>query len=273
MAEASNNNYVVGRGRLKFDMFTPGTKVGIGERYFGNTPELTNSTSSDTLDHFDSDQGLKVKDASVDISNDLSGSFTTDNISPPNVALFFSGSTEKQTVVTATAVVDPDVVVKRGFTYQLGVSTATPAGTRKVTNVLISTVVPAVVPTDPPVVTPIAPASYPGNVDIDLARGNVYIELTAPLITDGTKLRITYDQGAYTSEIVIGKSTPAYGALRFESTNPVGKKQDFFWPYVKITPNGDYSLKGDDWQVLGFNFEVLKRDSNTERVYITDVPT
>lgn len=269
MAEQSDNNYVVGRGRVKIDKFLPGTKTGIGERYIGNTPEFSMSTSSDTLDHFDSDQGLKVKDASIDISNDLSLSFTVDNINNENAALFFSGDAEKQTIVAAVGVVNADIVVKRGMSYQMGVSEDMPAGTTMVTNITVSKITPGVLPTDPPVVTPIA--TLPGNIDPDLARANIYIESDAPGIADGDKLRFTYDQELVTQDQVIGKGVPTYCALRFHSNNPVGEKRDYFFPYVKLTPNGDYSLKGDDWQVMGFTGEVLKLNSNTERVYITKV--
>ena len=30
-------------------------------------------------------------------------------------------------------------------------------------------------------------------------------------------------------------------------------------PYVKISPNGDYALKGDEWQQIPFNIEILKK--------------
>lgn len=263
-------NYVVGKGRLFFDAFKPGTKTPIGERYFGNTPELSNSTSTDKLDHFDADKGLKVKDESIAISNELSGSFITDNINSANVAMFFSGGIEKAVVVAGTALVDPDQEVVRGLSYQLGTSAVMPSGTRNVTNVKVSTVVPGVLPADPPVVTLLA--TLPGNVDIDLARARVYIEVDAPDIPVGSVLRFTYDQVAGTRETVIGKADVVSGALRFLSENPVGLQRDYYWPYVKITPNGDYALKSDDWQQVGFSFEVLKRDGATERVYIDGNP-
>jgi len=38
-------------------------------------------------------------------------------------------------------------------------------------------------------------------------------------------------------------------------------------PYVKLMPNGDFALKGDEWQQLSFNIEVLKKGT-LEAVYM-----
>jgi hypothetical protein len=262
--------YVIGKGKLHFDQFATGTKIGIGERYLGNTPELTQSRSSDTLDHMDADEGLNVKDESITITNDITGSFSTDNIEPANVALWFGGDIDKSTIVAATAVVEPDFVATRGRSYQLGKTADTPQGTRSITNVTIATITPGALPADPVTVTPLP--ALDGNVDIDLDRGRVYIEPDAPDITDGDVLRVTYDQEGVSRQIIIAKGQEVRGALRFLATNPVGERKDYFWPYVKITANGDYALKGDDWQTMSFNFEVLKLDATTERVYIEALP-
>ena len=85
--DKSGKHYVIGKGKLYFDPFIPGTKTPSGERYFGNTPDFSESQSINKLDHIDADQGLNVKDDSVITQNDLSIAFGTDNISTDNVAL------------------------------------------------------------------------------------------------------------------------------------------------------------------------------------------
>lgn len=266
-------NYVIGKGRLFFDKYAPGSKIGTGERYLGNSPELTSTISQDTLDHIDADQGLNVKDEQVTISNDLTGTFRLDSIEAENIAMWFGGDVDRETIVAATAVTDADRTMKRGLWYQIGVSEATPSGTRKVTNVTFSTVTPGVLPTDPPVVTAIAAGDVPANFEIDLDRARVYVELNAPAIdaADGAVIRVKYDQEGVTREIVIAKGQEVRGALRFLSANPIGDQRDYYWPYAKITSNGDYALKGDSWQEMSFNYEVLKKDDNTERAYIDGV--
>lgn len=264
--------YVIGKGRLHFDRFTPGTKIGTGERYLGNSPELSMSRSEEKLDHIDADEGLNIKDESITISNDISGAFKLDSIEPENVAMWFGGDINKATIVAALAIVEPDMVIARGHTYQLGVTADMPSGTRKITNVLISLVTAPVVANDPPVVTVLPPVEYDGNVEIDMDRARLYVESDAPDIPNGSKLRVTYDQEGVSREIIIAKGQEIRGALRFLSANPVGDRKDYFWPYVTVTSNGDYALKGDGWQEMSFNFEVLKKDGSTERVYIDNAP-
>ena len=254
MKAPDGKNYTLGRGKLYFDPFAAGTQTLTGQRYFGNTPEFSTSSDSEELEHFDSDNGVNVKDDSVTLSNTRSGSFTTDNINLDNVALFFLGakSTLTQTALTAQS---ETRAVKRGRFYQLGLTDTNPTGYRFLNNVVVkigSTVVAAA-----------------NNFELDLDTGRIYIEAGAPDITEGAQLAITYDVKAYTQDRVISSSNEAVGALHFESTNPKGKLFDYDWPYVKITPNGDFSLKsGDDWQTIPFNVEFLKKGS-LETVYIT----
>lgn len=270
MADENGKNYVIGKGRVYLDLFAAGTKKGTGERYLGNTPEFSQTQAQESLDHIDADQGLNVKDDSFVISNELTGTFSTDNINAENVAMFFGGDLSKLTVASAVGLTDADVTVLRGRTYQLGADDATPMGTKKVDNVTIKKVVPPVAPDTEPTLVDVP---LEGNVEVDLARARVYIESDAPDIANGDVLRFGYDQEGYTNEVIIGKGQQVSGAMRFLANNPKGPNRDYYYPYVKITSNGDYALKGDEWQVMSFNFEVLKLNGSTERVYIDGVAT
>lgn len=256
--------YVIGKGRLMFDHFLPGAKTSTGERYLGNTPELSASADVETLDHYDADEGLNVKDESITVENNLSLSFTTDNISPENLALWFQGPMAKLTIAPATALVETHAAHLGRF-IQLGTNADTPSGARGVTNVVVAKVTPAADPEDDPVSTPITAA---GNVDIDLEMGRVFIEPDAADIAEGDSLSITYDIEGGVRNIIIGRGDEIRGSLRFISKNPIGKQRHYFYPYVKLTSNGDYALKGSEWQQMSFSVEVLKKDAATERVYI-----
>ena len=357
---ADEMNYVVGRGRLFFGQYKTGTRVARGELYFGNTPALSLSQSEDTLDHYSSEGGVRVKDASVSLQNDSSGSFQCDNIALKNLALWFRGyqainietgsasaggtltiSTavpvdgDKFTVgghdlifraadpegmevliggtlaetmtnlanvindfsdvlgVHATAALgvvtlvanDPGTVanaitlaktfttganaavsgatlaggadvtetisdVERGRWYQLGVSVDMPQGVGSVGGVDI---------------TGVDPSSY----DVDAAAGRIYIHPDADDVVDGDDLDIAYGLDSGIDDIVIARSDVIEGQMRFLANNAAGANDNYFWPYVKLSPDGDFSLKGDEWQSMTFNFEVLKRDSTVERQYIT----
>lgn len=269
-SDLGGKNYVLGRGRLYFDRFTPAQVAagivaatrGEGERYIGNTPELTMASSSEVLDHFDSDQGIRTKDDSVDLQLDRTGSFRTDNISGANLGLYFLSdgvASVLQVAATATTFLIPGA--RPGFFYQIGASSNLPAGVRNISNVSVDKG--AGFTTDVPAAT---------NWEIDEATGRIYIIPGSTGIPDasgaGTDIQVTYDLAATTREQIVSKSTSIYGALRFVADNPKGINRDYYFPYVKLSPDGDFAPKGDDWQSMTFAFEALKKASNIQAVYI-----
>lgn len=245
-------DYVLGKGKLYFDPFADGTQDLTGERYIGNTPELSTTSDQETLDHYDSDSGLNVKDESVVIESNVTGSYTTDNIDIENVNMFYGGEIENITVAAATGLSET-FTAKKGRWLQLGTSDTNPNGVRNVTTVVVKQGA-----------TTIATDQY----ELNPAMGRIYLEDTADEYDDGDVLTVEYGVAAGTRKRVIGKGKQLAGALRFISENPVGTNKDYYWPSVKISANGDFNLKGDEWQTIPFNFEVLKKDDATERVYI-----
>lgn len=257
-----DNNYVIGRGELYFDKFADGTKTSEGgERYLGNSPEITVAGNQTLLDHYDADHGLKEKDLSILLQNDYSLQFTTDNVSPENLALWYLGDASR---VTQTAVAAPGltetVTLFPGRYFKLGKTKQTPQGVHHVTTIVINTTATTPVP---------VPAA--DNWEADLNAGTIYVEEDSTLITsDGVEVTITYGLEAGVESAVISKNKAIYGSLRYKSFNPVGQKVDHFYPYVMLQPNGNYALKGDEWQALGFTAQALKRDADTEVVYLTN---
>ena len=251
-----SNNYTLGRGEVHFGQFKTGTQTPRGERYFGNTPELSYSAEQETLDHFNSDRGVRTKDESIPLQIDYSGSFITDNISPENLAAFFMGNATVLTDAGATVTAEVHNDVEQGLTYQLGTSTNNPSGVRKVSAVAVKD------DATPTPATYVAGTDY--TVDLDLGRVTI---VEGGAITDGTNLRIDYTITASSRDLIVSKSTVVEGSLRFIAYNPAGKQIDYFMPWVKITPNGDFALKGDEWQQLPFTLEILKK-GNLEAVYM-----
>lgn len=354
---ADDMNYVVGRGRLFFGQFRPGTRTPRGQLYFGNTPALSLSQSEDTLDHYSSEGGVRVKDASVSLQNDSTGSFQCDNISLPNLALWFRGyqttnievgsvtasgtitlsttgpeaddtvtiggnvltfvaanpgpmevliggtlgatatnlanaindltnalgvtATANAGVVTVSAnapgtggnaitlakngdniavsganlaggtnVTETIADVERGRWYQLGVTDELPQGVRGVGSVTITGV-------------------DASSIIVDGAAGRIFIKEDADDIVNGDDLEVAYGLAAGVDDIVISRTDTIEGEMTFIANNAAGANDDYFWPYVKLMPDGDFSLKGDEWLNMTFNFEILKRDAMAERQYIT----
>jgi len=364
MPEAANN-YVVGRGKIYFNRFPDAdTFTGDGERYLGNTPSLSLAAAVTNLDHFSSESGLKEKDKSVVLQQDLSATFTTDNISVENIALWFAGTDSLETQASSAGARFLEAFeVQLGLWYQIGVSDSFPMGlanldiitavegvavaaTGELTfsgtgtaadtitingqaitlvasgatgfqaNVgasatLTAQAVKAVINANPSTFlvsasglaavltltahtpgtggnsittteagtnTSFGGATLSGGTgtvtalvadtdwEYDEETGRFHILPGASNVADGDTVTISYEKTAATSDLMVTGGTAAYGELRFVADNAVGGNTDYFYPYVKITANGDYALKGDEWQQMTFGVEALKR-TGRERVY------
>lgn len=247
-------NYTLGRGEIYFNKFKPGTQVGTGERYIGNTPEISLTNETENLDHYNSDRGVREKDASVVLQTNRSGSFTTDHISPENLALFFFGSTSALTQTAATSETEVLTNVQQGRFYQLGESPANPTGIRNLTSLEV---------------TDSGSTTYELGTDymVDMELGRIEI-LEGGGIDNDTDITVTYDADASTRELVLSGATPIEGSMRYISRNAAGEQLDYYWPWVKLSPNGDFALKGDEWQTIPFSVEVLRR-AGYESLYIS----
>lgn len=260
---AIENNYTLGRGELYFARRDPTTGLLKGERYLGNTPEFNLTFESEDLEHFSSDRGIKELDKSVILQITRSGSLITDNINPENVALFFFGSTDAltvaQTTVTDELIAATTGGIEIGMFYQLGMTPNNPTGARKVIY---------------PGASGTAFAAKKGSTALvagtdfvfNAEKGRVEFLEGGAVAEGDTTVKVTYTTSASTKSRIISGSSPVDGALRFIAFNPVGDNIDYYLPNVSLSPNGDYALKGDEWQQIPFNIKVLK-GANTEALY------
>lgn len=255
------NNYTLGRGEVHFARFIDGTQTPAGFFYFGNTPEFSLTIESETLDHFSSDEGIREKDDSVPLEVSRTGSLTTDNIDPQNVALFFFG---EDTVVTQAAVpsdTEEFDSILNGHGYKLGISSTNPAGYMGIAEAGFAVAINGGA-------TMVAGTDY----EMDFLNGFLEFLEGSTLAVDGTATDVTYSVAASTRDRVISGSEPVEGAMMYRTKNPKGADAVFLMPYVKITPNGDYALKGDEWQQIPLSLEVLKPDVG-EAIYRDGTPT
>lgn len=245
-------SYVLGKGEVYFDQ-------GQGERYFGNTTEFNITIESENLDHFDSDNGIRVKDDSVVLEITRGGSLITDNISKENMALFFLGELSTVTQV-ATPVVDEAINdVKKGYFYQLGKTTANPQGVRGVTAVTV---------TNAPSTTLVLDIDYTLNATL----GRIRILETSVTVVEGDDLLVDYTPVANSRDRITSSNAASLtGSLRFIAKNPKGPQRDFYLPSVTLRPEGDFALKGDDWQVAGFAVEI-NQNAGQAAIYIDGRP-
>lgn len=85
-------NLVVGRGKVYFAPYLRGQTTGGVRGFFGNVPSFSLSQNVTNLDHYSSTGGLKVKDKTTQLQVDATVTFDTDDISVPNLQLWFGGS-------------------------------------------------------------------------------------------------------------------------------------------------------------------------------------
>lgn len=250
-------NYTLGRGKVYFSRFVSAQTPGAW-RYIGNTPEFNLTVDSEDLEHFSSDQGIRELDDSVPLQVTRSGTLVCDDIQAENVALFFFGSTSVLTTSALATQSENFNTVQQNEFYQIGVTASNPVGIRGISNVSV---------TDNPMTT-----TYTVDVDytVDLARGFVEILDTGAIANDDD-ITVNYDIDATNQDQVISGSTPVEGAMRYLENNPRGLNRDVFLPYVKITPNGDLSFKGDEWRQIPFAIQALKPTAS-EAIYINGQP-
>ena len=253
-----NPNYTLGRGKVYFARFNSGTTTPGAFRYIGNTPEFNITIESETLDHFNSDRGVREKDDSVPLGVTRSGTLVCDDIQAENVALFFYGSTNILSTVSATGQTETFLGVRKGMHYQIGLTPQNPVGIRGVSVTTVAS--------SPAGTTYQTPRDY----IVDNARGMIEIVETGTIPNNGS-IVVTYNVLASTQERILSGSAPVEGAMRYLENNPRGTDRDMFLPFVKITPNGDLALKGDDWRQIPFSIEALK-PSVGEAIYINGLP-
>lgn len=240
-----DQNLVLGRGRVFVDLLDADGNT-TGEVYIGNTPSFTLSSDEETLEHISSDEGLREVDAEVTLSATKTLNFTTDDIQPFNLAMFFRGEEGEFATAAIPSVVET-ITVKRGRWYQLGATEANPTGHRLITLTSAE-------------ISNVAIPDAADNYTMDLALGRIYIKPDAPDIADDDEVEITYAVAASARPIIITSNDEKIAAVRFIADNAYGKNTDHYWPKVRIAPDGDYELKSaDDWQEITLTGKALTK--------------
>lgn len=258
------NNYTLGRGEVYFARKDPVTGAMGGERYLGNTPSANLTAEEEKLEHFSSDRGIRVKDKVVTLQVNYTGTLEVDNIDYENVALFFLGETENltiaQTTVASEQVGVTGVGVEKGMFYQLGMTAGNPAGAKGI-------IFPGAAGTAFALTN--GGTALTSGVDfvVNAELGRIEILEDSENVEEGDILTATYTIAGSTRRRVISGSTAVSGSLRYVAYNPEGEQIDYFMPSVTLSPNGDFALKSDEWQVIPFNIDVTKRDADTAAIY------
>jgi hypothetical protein len=242
----ASRNLTIGKGEAWFAQFKPGTQTPAGERFLGNCPEFTVAREVETLKHNSSTRGLKVQDDETTLGVTNTASLSCDDVQPANLALFFLGSSDTLTVVEAAGEAETITAVEPGLTYQVGTSATNPQGVRNI-SALTVTVVAVVMVEDT-------------DYSVDLARGRITVIAGGDIVADDD-LILDYTIDASTRSRIISGDDQIEGSMRFISYNPKGDPIDYFMPWVKIKPNGDISLIGEEYMTLPLTLTALVKGS------------
>ena len=259
------NNYTLGRGKVYFARRDPVTGNLGGYRYLGNTPEFNLTAEEEKLEHFSSDFGVRVKDASVTLQVNYTGTISCDNIDPKNVALFFLGDNVELAVAQTTVTGEVIANVEPGMFYQLGVTNQNRSGAKAI-------IYPGTGPTAFTLSIQGGAALVHGT-DYTLNAVTGRIELIAEGAVDtGDTLTATYTVAASTRQHIVSGATAIEGAIFYEAANPRGAQVDYTMLSVSLSPNGDFALKSDEWQTIPFNVDVTKLNDATAAIYADSRP-
>ncbi len=255
-----SENYTLGRGELHFSRFKSGTQVGEGYRYLGNSPEFSLTLETEELAHFNSDRGIREKDKSITLEVTRSGSIVLDEINEENLAYYFFSAAGKETItqaggsVTGFAIAD----VIPGRSYQLGEDATDAVGDVKISNTGLT------------VKKGATTFTLLDDYVVDYERGLVTI-VEGGAIVAGDDITVDYTTLAASYDRVISGSEKVEGSLKYITRNATGPDRVINMPYVTLAPNGDYNLKGDDWQQIPFTIELLRKGA-MESIYIASLP-
>jgi hypothetical protein len=252
----SKDNLTLGRGKIYFAPFKTGTKtLGGGERYLGSTKSMSITPSKEELTHSNMEGGRVFDDKKVITKENDSISFSCEDISQENTAMFFSAET-KTTAYTSAAEVSVFDSVEGGLFYQLGATSLRLTGAREITSLVVTG--------GNPVATYIKGTDY----EVDLGLGRIEILATGNIPVD-TEITCSFNQPIQSIESVSsGENSVIEGQLRFIADNAVGDNKDYLWPYVSLVASGAFELKGNDWQSLPFAASVMRLNSTTPSVII-----
>lgn len=265
MYETSTNMYTFGRGKIyvsellnaNADMAVVNNKF----RYLGNTPGFTISIETENLDHYSSDSGFREKDASVQLQINRTGSLICDNINIDNLCLFHF-ATREPIVQAASDSTETFANIIKGMTYVLGVTEQNRVGTRVIDDTPEKAVV--VKSGDK---TLIEEADY----QVNYASGSITFLSNGKTLKDGDTVTVAYSVPAMTYDRVVSGDTPSVVEVRYEAVNAAGQNQVYWFPYVKLQPNGEFGFKSDTWQQMQFKVEILKRGA-LRPIYIDNQP-
>ena len=249
----NTGDYTIGRGKVYFAALSGGLPDASGYRDLGNCPGFNLAVEVETLEHQSSREGLKTTDKEVVISQKATATFQVDELNFQNIALFFSGT------ATAAALTNPAVA---GVT-NIPLSSALVLGAWYDLTSLTSGTGVRIYDIDKSNLTVRedfsgTPVTLVQDTDytVDEKMGRIFITTTGAA-NAGVDLdfALAADAGAVSpDEVKALTQTNVLGVLKFIGENPANNDQqvEYQMHQVQLKPDGDFSLIGDEFTVMGF---------------------
>lgn len=253
-ADLHTDNILIGSGELFLG--EPGADgAAAGERYLGDAVSAALSVSTERV-HVFSGSGAAARRL-VSRPRAVMRAFTAvlHDISMENLALFAGApapAAAPDAAVRATGAAAQKIVARRGRWYQLGASSARPAGVRAVQagakTGLHGDAAGVIVTTAAAAPSARNTRDRAGNYAVDYGRARLFVLSGAADIADGDTLYVHYTPVAAPRrrQASAGGAREARAALRYIEDTRTGRGRNFHAPLCSVTAAGDFALMARD---------------------------
>lgn len=236
------DEYTLGRGILYVGELS--NDIPVNWRDVGNATAFNLTVTTETLPHYSSRAGVRVKDKEVIVQTELNYTITLDSVNDENASLFFLG--EKGTYTNVTAFAEHEMITGAVLGRWYDVKNSSGARAYGITTGLVVEVGANALTADTDYILsddgsqiflPVTATDGAGGGAGSLAGENIDVTLTS-------------SGGATTlPEVKALTNSGTNVALKFVSINPAASDAKTEYVIHKTTPkpDGDYSLIGDEW--------------------------
>lgn len=256
--------YEMPRGEVLLGPYRAGTQLPAYLEWVGNAPNMSLNIEREVQDHYAAYDEDRHKDFSIETMTNLTGTLTTDTISPQNLARAFGdGKTNTVTQAAITGHSEVFTVEKQGIFLRLGVTEDNGTGYRNISNVVI---------TKDNAGTPV---TLVNRVDYEVRGDTGLIEILEDgAIEAGDVITITADIAGSTFTRIITASTSFKGAFQFntKNKNESGRQRTYYAPCAVLRPSGDIALVAEnEFATLTWNIS-FEKVPGKELMYLDDQP-